>query len=140
MTIKAQKWKFWNFSEFTLFLRDSKNSKFNKFSVKIMRCFFAIIAHFACKTKSRENASFEGFFGMFRSQPHIMTHNLWLILEEDAFDESPTRSIIRRKSIIREPGRKSSCSNRKNVTFGSLPTELTVRSAKDCLKHMFAVS
>lgn len=61
-------------------------------------------------------------------------------LEEDAFDESPTRSIIRRKSIIREPGRKSSCSNRKNVTFGSLPTELTVRSAKDCLKHMFAVS
>ena len=74
MTIKAQKWKFWNFSEFTLFLRDSKNSKFNKFSVKIIRCFFAIIAHFACKTKSRENASFEGFFGMFRSQPHIMTH------------------------------------------------------------------
>ena len=61
-------------------------------------------------------------------------------LEEDAFDESPTRSIIRRKSIIREPGRKSTCSNRKNVTFGSLPTELTVRSAKDCLKHMFAVS
>ena len=67
-------------------------------------------------------------------------YDSFIFLEEDAFDESPTRSIIRRKSIIREPGRKSSCSNRKNVTFGSLPTELTVRSAKDCLKHMFAVS
>ena len=41
-------------------------------------------------------------------------------------------------SMNKEPGggRKS---HGKVVTFGSLPTELTVRSAKDCLKHMYSV-
>lgn len=57
------------------------------------------------------------------------------------FEElSPKRTeVCRRKSIIRDPGRKSIGANRKTVSFGSLPTELTVRSAKDCLKHMYSV-
>jgi len=56
-------------------------------------------------------------------------------------DLSPKRSeVCRRKSIIKDPARKSIGGNRKTVSFGSLPTELTVRSAKDCLKHMYAVS
>ena len=59
--------------------------------------------------------------------------------ENDVFvDISPKRSIMsRRKSIIKEPGGRKS--HGKVVTFGSLPTELTVRSAKDCLKHMYSV-
>ena len=59
----------------------------------------------------------------------------------DVFNDepSPVRSAVgRRKSIIKDPGRKSIGSNRKTVSFGSLPTELTVRSAKDCLKHMYS--
>ena len=60
----------------------------------------------------------------------------------DVFDElSPKRAdVSRRKSIIKDPARKSLGGNRKTVSFGSLPTELTVRSAKDCLKHMYSAS